>query len=276
MSRHHDMRFGDFQAETPHGPLRFSVPVNSPFDDVDMVLALQACEPLLQELEAWLGCALDPSPVHGCMPEAAGLWLTANAGTPEGAWVRCRLPWPLLLDASREVPAFVRAMDWPMLHCEVQVASYAVHPAGRSPLRAGAVLLLPQSFDADWVVRATERQGGLSFECRFNAAAACLRPSGGPRFVSRVSQADGNPTEWRVMLKETMQVRADLALGLRDEPQAMRSTVGAPSSMEAKLLAPGEAAAFASGVIVPVLRGGALLIEDVKTVSPLACLAEAA
>jgi hypothetical protein len=253
------------------GAPRMSVPLpplpdgRPHFDNVDIALAMARCEPLLRELERWLGEPMDASPVHAALPEAPGLTLALRDGDLAPAGTLCRLPWGAL--ASRPAPPARLAARacWPALACELEVARYDDAPAARADLRAGRLLLLPQSFQDAWTVRLRDPLHGLALQAQLHPRRDGLRA---PQRLHAFAETTAC---WRVLLDDALEVPADWALGWRQaDADADPDAVPLPAAPRARLQGPDGGAPWARGVIVPALRGAALLIGDLEESAPFA------
>lgn len=251
------IHFIGFEAVAPGGALRLVLPATGPCTDaVGMALLLARAEPLVAELERWLGVALDPAPVPPVdlhLPTGLLAMVGDEALAPVGT--ELHLPLALMLRAPG-MPASMRgeSLVWQAMAFELELARYAQSPVPREGAERGGVLLLPGSFEPHWAVRLVSRAMGLVIDARWAGPGHALR------IDSPAKPLDDAPPAWRVVLSRTIEL---------DPVQAFGATPHAPQQLPvhgnepcaARLVSPdGSGPPFAAGSVVAALQGAALWV----------------
>lgn len=249
------VHFTGFEAVAPGGALRLVLPDAAPCADaVGAALLLARAEPLVAQLERWLGAVLDPAPSRQAdlhLPAGLLAMVSDEALAPVGTEVH--VPLALMLRAPA-MPAAMRSESllWQAMAFELELARYAQSPVPRDGAERGGVLLLPGSFEPHWAVRLVNRAMGLAIDARWAGPGQPLR------IESPARPLDETPPAWRVVLARTLEL---------DPVQAFGATPHAPLHLPvhgnepcaARLVSPdGAAAPFAAGHVVSALQGAAL------------------
>lgn len=255
MSGIQSINFVGFEAVVPGGALRLVLPSSAACSDaVGAALLLASAEPLVAELERWLGAPLDPAPapqVDLHLPSGLLAMVSDDALAPVGT--ELHLPLPLMFRAPA-MPAAMRgeSLVWQSMAFELELARYAQSPVPRDGAESGGVLLLPGSFEPHWAVRLVSRAIGLAIDARWAGPGHALR------IESPARPLDETPPAWRVLLSRTIDLDPVQAFGAT--PHApLHLAVHGSEPCAARLVSPdGSALPFAAGHVVTALQGAAL------------------
>ncbi|MBC7957550.1 MAG: hypothetical protein H7Y33_16985 [Cytophagales bacterium] len=228
---------------------------------LDAALALREAELAIAETEDWLGSGILPTPYFGqgnAQTEERQLFPGCVALLHEPSATRLYVPLALLLDVAAP-PAAIVAWQWQPLRCRAVLDALPFQESDRRHLSAGALVLCPASFDAEWSVR--------------------LAPVAAPAAVFGALAQAASPTELRFMPQGKRMEAAQAGKVLITLVQAMNvsplALLGwgrpAPSSVAvssnvAVMHLGGEAAAkcFAVGRLMPVGKGFGLHLARVR------------
>jgi hypothetical protein len=232
-------------------------------DAVAHASTLAVAEPLLMQLERWLGASIDPQPTLALpeqhtddCPEARTLKLQTDVHcelAPAGTEVT--LPLALLTGVAKPPEALrTAAVRWPRYDCAVVLETLAAGAIAAAQVAVGSLLLLPGSFASTpqgWPVRLLPQD--LSDEL----AAGWLVTQRNLRIAANATKqpkVDGD--EWRVVADAQTTVAADICLfGVTARP------VDVPfESPAAALLLCGQRP-VAAGRLVAAGQGHGLFIE---------------
>ncbi|CAG1015444.1 hypothetical protein BURC_00958 [Burkholderiaceae bacterium] len=253
-----------FRQVTALGELRLAVPAlgAQPRDALGAALALASCEGLLHALEAWLGCELDPAPMEGdTAVSTEGVQAAVNAPALAPAGTTLFMSWQEL-QAHGQPPECLRgdALAWTALQFEVELARYEQAPLPPDALRAGGVLLLPESFRAPWPVRLLHHGLGIDWPATWCGPGGEFALDAAPRALLSRTDAPDSPDssdaarEWRVVLDARLPI--DVARRLAGDVSAVQ--LAGEAGSHALLLVPHGDLPIARGRVAPALQGAAL------------------
>ncbi len=266
---------GVYAASTGHGELRLeleTVSAAAPACAAEAALRLALAEPLLQALEEWLetlpGSVEPPdwqwqaAPARDPSPGATARWAGAGVGAS------LSLPWTLLRRLPPPPDALASGLLWLPVQAEVVLATLTLPPQEEAALEPGGALLLPASFEPDWIAclrAADERPGGLLVVV--DPAGTAVRQCIGAGEPGGVPPADfPDADRWSVRCALPEPLAAELLLGWRDE--AIAVDPGWPVELAcpspgASLGGPAPEVGRARGRLMPWGEGRALWIESV-------------
>jgi hypothetical protein len=266
---------GVYEASTDHGDLRLeleTVSAAAPACAAEAALRLALAEPLLQALEEWLealpGSAGPPdwqwqgAPGQGPAGGAVARWAGPGVGASLG------LPWSLLRRLPPPPDALARELLWLPVEAELVLATLTLPPEEEAALEPGGALLLPASFEPDWIAclrAADERTGGLLVVV--DPAGTAVRQCIGAQEPGVASAADlPEPDCLSLRCALPQALAPELLLGWRDE--AIAVDLGRPVDLAcpppgATLAGPAPEIRRAQGRLMPWGEGRALWIEAV-------------
>jgi hypothetical protein len=240
----------------------------------EAALRLALAEPLLAAIEAWCGQGSHSAEA----PEWQ--WRTGPAETPGhgatlrwagvGVGARLTLPWALL----RRLPPplshrVLQQAQWSPVAAELVLAALVPTDEERAALEPGGAVLLPASFEPDWLARLRaadeDGPGGSWVLDPVAGVAATCAASEDSATVHAGAQPPGVVWELRCVLPES--VAPELMLGWRDEPLP----VGLAQRVGLWQVGPTGAAAqcLAQGRLMPWGEGRALWIDAVQGERPV-------
>ena len=143
-----------FEAPTAEGAVRLWVhePVRHA---ADAALALAACAPLLDALDAWFGFApawrwcAPGTPSGGVPPHARAQWHCDDAGAKPVA-CRIELPWSLLRQLDAPPAPLDKQLHWSAAPAMLVLARLQLDDVELEMLEPGGALLLPCSMTVPW------------------------------------------------------------------------------------------------------------------------------
>lgn len=271
---------GGYEAFVADGRLTLALETVSgqpPGCAAEAALRLALAEPLLAALEAW--CGLGAS--GGAAPDWQ--WRTEPAEPPvrgatlrwagAGVGARLTLPWALL----RRLPppplqSALQAGSWSPVAAHLVLAVLVPVAEERAALEPGGAVLLPASFEPDWLARLRaadeDTPGGtwVVLDPVAGVAATCAAGEDPTRLL-----ADARPPDdavcWELRCSLPEPVAPDLLLGWRDEPLpvglAQRVALWQVDPTEA------EAQCVAQGRLMPWGEGRALWVDAVHGERPV-------
>lgn len=237
---------------------------------------LALAEPLLAALEAWCGLGAggaqapdwqwrtEPAepPVRGATLRWAGV----------GVGARLTLPWALLRRLPPPPHPVLQLGPWLPVAAELVLAALVPAAEERAALEPGGAVLLPASFELDWIARlraADEDASGGSWvvlDPVAGVAATCAAGDGPARLLADARPPD-DAVRWELRCSLPEPVAPDLLLGWRDEPLP----VGLAQQVALWQVDLTEAAAecLARGRLMPWGEGRALWIDAVQGERPV-------
>jgi len=122
---------------------------------LDAALALREAEIAIAEAEDWLGAGILPTPYLGdgaTRTEEHQLFPGCVVMLHEASATRLYMPLALLLEVAAP-PAAITAWHWQPVRCRAVLDAVPFQDGDRRLLGAGALVLCPASFDAEWMVQ---------------------------------------------------------------------------------------------------------------------------
>lgn len=241
----------------------------------EAALRLALVEPLLAALEAWCGRGAggaqapewqwrtEPAepPVRGATLRWAGV----------GVGARLTLPWALLRRLPPPPPhSVLQAGPWSPVAAELVLAALVPAAEERAALEPGGAVLLPASFEPDWLARLRaadeDARGGtwVVLDPVAGVAATCAAGED-----SATSLAGGQPpgVVWELRCSLPEPVALDLLLGWRDEPLPVSLAQRVALWQVGPTGAPAQC--LAEGRLMPWGEGRALWIDAVQGERPV-------
>ncbi len=144
-----------FEAPTAEGAVRLWVR-DAVRHAADAALALAACAPLLDALDAWVGFApawrwCPPgTPAGGVAPHARALWHRDDSAGARPLACRIELPWSLLRQLDAPPAPLAAQLHWSAAPAMLVLARLPLDDGELDMLEPGGALLLPCSMTAPW------------------------------------------------------------------------------------------------------------------------------
>jgi hypothetical protein len=249
-----------FEAPTAEGTVRVGVP-GSVRHAADAAVALQACAPMLDALDAWFGFApawrwcAPGTPAGGATAHARATWRHEAAST--GSACRIDLPWPLLRQLDAPPAPLAAQLHWSAAPATLVLAQMPLDDVELDMMEPGGAVLLPCSMVTPWLgwLRAADEDAAAG--SGLPVALANPWQAQAPPSAERAAQPESNDAalvEVRLALPRPLNA-AQLAGWInidRAEPEARASLWRC---------AGGSARYLASGALMPWGDGWALHLE---------------
>ena len=239
-----------FEAETPFGPLWLDIEAAGPACAAEAARRLGDVEPLLSVLDTWLDAALDWQwRAVDAFARPPGLAVAHWAGG--GLAARVALPWRLL----RNRPSPGSSLVWEAAPTRCVLATLELARGEEAMLEPGGVVLLPASFEPEWVVL-LRAEGEAPGEGRVVTLAQPEHPTWGLPSVDQLPKGT-----WEVRCALSAPLASEVLAGYRELDTAIRPDLKA--GLQLWHVPPGEPPRRrASGKLLPWGQGHALWLTS--------------
>ncbi len=235
------------------------------FSSLAIARVLGGAEALIQDLEDWLGVALDLEP--SSIPEGHRMDVMFNSSSTGVDRVRLSLSASSLLSMRHPAEDLKKnlGMQWGCLSCELVIASFHLPREQLEAVEPGGMVLIPNSFENHWhcIVR-VEREEQLFFDAEldpkmsllnFNTPQLNVKSDAGDN-LSNTKNSQHDQVE--IVLHKFMGIRVDRLIGWVDHPVVKLGSMLPNLTIDLKI----NSSLIATGSLLPVASGYGVLIGE--------------